>query len=467
MGRAVDYRRFDAADYRRFGHQLNRETDQLRECFEQKTFAGGPITLGYEVETCLVDANGLPADANMGFLERLNMPTAVPELARCNVELNGLPRTIAGRGLADMQAELDEWMALARRTADSMGLYVLAIGILPTLRESDMTLKHLSPSPRYRLLNERVAELRGKDGVDIDIHGVEHYRGRFDSIMAESAATSFQLHLSLPPGQASRWYNAAQLVSGPLLAVSANSPFLFGQDLWAETRIPTFAQAVDTGNVHFVTFGDGYVDSLMDLFESNRAEFPILLPAEMTDRGRFDHLNLHNGSIWRWNRPIIGEADDLRLRVEHRGLPSGPSVLDMVANCALFNGLVAGFGSGDTPLESYAEFSDARANFYRAARYGLEAEMHWRGGRVGVSELYREQLLPAARDGLALLEVDDDLAAYYLEIIARRLSRGLSGAGWQREWVRLHGRDMAGLVQAYLDRQISGLPVAEWTLNRC
>jgi gamma-glutamyl:cysteine ligase YbdK (ATP-grasp superfamily) len=467
MGRQVEYRAFTEADHAAFVERLNAETERLRLLFENEQFGDAATTIGYEVEACLVDEAGRPADANMGFLERLNMPAAVPELARCNVEFNGRPRGIAGRGLADMQAELDEWLALGRRTAGRMGLSLLMIGILPTLREADMDLEHISPSPRYRILNENVARLRGRQQVALDISGEQHYQGRFDSIMAESAATSFQLHLRLPPAEAARWYNAAQIAAGPLLAAAANSPYLFGHDLWAETRIPSFAQAVDAGDVHFVTFGRGYVASLHELFEENRARYPVLLPARCGDAPGFEHVNLHNGTIWRWNRPVLGEGEPPHLRVEHRSLPAGPTVLDMVANCAFFHGLVAELAQQPEPPEDRLSFASARRNFYRAARHGLAAELDWSGGSDSVAALYQDRLLPAAREGLRRLDVEDTVAQYYLAVLAERVQRGLSGAGWQREWVRLHGHDMTGLVQAYGANQMSGKPLSEWDLRRC
>lgn len=467
MGKDIEQWCFTDADRRRFARALDVETERLRGWFAAQRFADGPITVGYESEACLVDAGYAPADANSRFLQRLNMPEAVPELARCNVEFNGRAREIAGRGLERLHAELDDWLARGRRAAADLGLKLLLIGVLPTLQERHLDLSHISPSARYRALNREVARLRGSDYVEVNIRGRETYRGYYDSIMAESAATSFQLHISLPPARAVRWYNAALVASGPLLAVAANAPYLFGRDLWTETRIPVFAQAVDTGETHFVTFGSGYVQtSLFELFDENRAHFPVLLPIGCKEGG-IEHLLVHNGVIWRWNRPIVGltAGGVPHLRLEHRSLPGGPSVLDMLANCALFYGLVQALGERDPAPESQLPFGAARANFYRAARDGLDAELHWFDGCLPAPRLFAERLLPMARAGLASLRVDDDLAERYLQVIAARVARGLSGAGWQRAFSARHGRDMQAMLAAYVAHQESGAPVAEWPLD--
>lgn len=466
MGDRLDEWQFTPDDYRRFSAVLVEETERLGDWFVRDRFTGGPTTVGYEMELCLVDENFQPADANLEVLARLDMPQAVPELARCNLEFNGTPQALAGDGLQRIEAEMQGWLAGAREVAREMGLHVILIGMLPTLREQHMSLQHISPSPRYQALNAGVAALRGRPDVCIDIRGHETYQGRYDSIMPESAATSLQLHIALEQASAVRWYNAAQIAAGPLLAVAANAPYLFGKDLWAETRVPVFAQAVDAGDVHYVTFGRGYVrESLFELFEENLKRFPVLLPARR-EQGGVAHALLHNGTVWRWNRPVIGIApgEPAHLRLEHRSLPCGPSVSDMIANSAFFYGLTGALAEMETAPENQLEFADARANFYRAARYGLDAHMQWFDGRSPAPELFVEQLLPLARQGLARYSVDARLAEDYLQIIAARVRRGLSGAGWQRAWVARHGRDMPAMLAAYAERQESGAPVSEWPL---
>ena len=472
MGQEIAHWHFSEADHAAFAKRLSEETRLLSSWEKDGRFPLLETSVGHELEACLVDDSFRPADANEVFLERLALPGVVPELARSNIEFNGQPLTLAGDGLRRLHAQIDAGLEQARDVARSLGLRILMIGILPSLREADLNLGHISESNRYAAINRALAKLRGRETVCMQIRGRQalgvldsrEYHGEFDSIMAESAATSFQLHMTLPPGRAAQWYNAALLVSAPLLAVSANAPFLFGHDLWAETRIPVFAQSVDTGHYHYVSFGQGYLnDSMYELFDRNLHHFPPLLPMTLDEPGR-PHLKLHNGTIWRWNRAIVdGDDSDERLhyRLEHRSLPSGPSSVDMVANAAFFWGMLAVMQQ-DRPALT---FRQARRNFYRAARDGMAARLLWLDGHeYDCRQLIIDHLLPIARQGLIDLHVDTADIQGYLEVIRHRVARGLSGAGWQRAWLRRHGVDVESMLAAYERNQWSGRPVGEWEI---
>ena len=179
------------------------------------------------------------------------------------------------------------------------------------------------------------------------------------------------------------------------------------------------------------------------------------------------HLRLHNGTIWRWNRPLIGFDEDgtPHLRIEHRVVPSGPSVIDAIANAAFYYGAVYALAKESAPPESRLPFENARENFYAAARDGLEAEVTWHDGRVvGCRELILELLLPTARTGLEALGIDQGDIDGYLGIIHARTTTGQNGATWQRNYVASRGCGMAEMTRAYLDLQDSGSPVHEWPL---
>ncbi len=474
MGQEIDHWQFAEADRKAFFERLLSETQHLTQWEAAGRFLDAPATVGYELESCLVDQQFRPADANSEFIQRLSVPAVVPELARSNVEFNGPPQELAGDGLLKLHRELDESLGRAREVARGLGLKILMIGILPTLREDDLCLQHISESRRYYAMNSALAELRGSETVRLHIRGnrrepvvgAQEYRGEFDSIMPESATTSFQLHMRLPVSYAAAWYNASLLASAPVLAVSANAPLLFGHDLWAETRIPVFSQSVNVPGVHYVNFGQDYLRTeVSELFERN-LRYPPLLPVAMEERG-LPHLKLHNGTIWRWNRVILDGDDDepprqhLHYRLEHRSLPSGPSTIDMVANAAFFWGLMTALSETDPGIS----FHRARLNFYRAARYGMDARLRWRDGReYAACELIEAQLLPAARQGLIRMNVNGDAIQHYLGVIRERVRRGLSGAGWQRAWLRRHGGGISDMLAAYEAHQWSGRPVAEWEI---
>jgi gamma-glutamyl:cysteine ligase YbdK (ATP-grasp superfamily) len=472
MGEEIATHSFSRADFDRYHARLVRETTLLGEWIGHGRFPPCRPVGGYEVETCLIDAHGRPAPVNEAFLARVAREDIVPELARFNVEINTPPRLLEGTALGQMEENLRHTWAHCNAIAQEIGAEMLMIGILPTLAEGDLTLANMSRQERYRALNEQVFRLRHGRPITLDIEGTDHLQTRHRDVMLESAATSFQIHVQVSPGRAAHFYNLAVALSAPMVAVTANSPFLFGRDLWDETRIPLFEQSVDVADCRAaprVTLGRDYVHgSLLECFEENVEEYAVLLPAlKDTPPESFVHVRLHNGTIWRWNRPLVGFDAEGRphLRIEHRVVPAGPSLVDTIANAALFFGLIEGLRQREPPLYAAIPFTAARANFYEAARHGLRADLAWAGGRTTpVRALLKEELLPCAREGLAALGLAREDIAHYLDVIEARLATGRNGAAWQRAFVARHGRDMQALTLAYRDRQRAGAPVHEWTV---
>ncbi len=113
-------------------------------------------------------------------------------------------------------------------------------------------------------------------------------------------------------------------------------------------------------------------------------------------------LRLHNGTIYRWNRPVYDVNDGVpHLRVENRVLAAGPTVADTMANAALYFGLVRALAESERPLWSQMSFSAAEENFHVAAQHGIEAQVYWPGvGQVRATELVLRRLLPLAHQGL-------------------------------------------------------------------
>jgi hypothetical protein len=433
---------------------------------------------GYELEAWLVDNQSRPAPVNDIFLENLNNPMVVPELARFNVELNDHPQHLWGAAFSRFEASLGATWQQCIQCAAGLHSHLMMIGILPTLKESELTQANMSDLKRYRALNEQVLRLREGKPLELDISGREHLSIVNNSVMLEAATTSFQLHLKVHPDNARRAYNASMIISAPMVAITANSPFLFGHELWNETRIPLFEQSVSVGGfagashgpLRRVTFGSGYVrDSIFECFVENEQHYPVLLPMQFDDGlEKMSHVRLHNGTIWRWNRPLIGFDYDAipHLRIEHRVVPGGPTILDMMANAALFYGLMQALMTVESPPEQQLDFSLARDNFYAAAQHGLGAHVTWLDGHRGtVQNLLQEQLLPLARHGLQQLEIDAQDIDRYLGVIEGRVRSGQTGSVWQRACAAQHGRDLEAMTQAYRQHQDSRLPVHEWGLS--
>ena len=475
MGHEIPSNHFNPEDLRQFNERLQQETKIISQWFTESRFACEQRMFGYELEAWLVDADYRPSPVNEQFLKMLNHPLVVPELASFNIELNSLPQILSGHVFSDMQQNLNQIYDLCRRQAQLLDSDMVAIGILPTVKKTDLSLENMSNSPRYRALNEQVLRLRQGRPLQINIKGGEHLRTQHDDVMLEAAATSFQLHLQVPMNLATRYYNAAIILSGAMVAATGNAPFLFGKHLWEETRIPLFEQAVSVGGKRIdvegdlkrVFFGTGYASaSLMECFQENLDHFPVILPVLFEDSpDKLSHLRLHNGTIWRWNRPLVGFDDQGQphLRVEHRVISAGPSVVDIVANAALFAGAVKSLIELERPPEFDLTFNHARHNFYQTARVGLAADLYWLGDKlINAKEHILQHLIPMARSGLERLEVSSRDIQYYLDIIEQRIKSGQTGTNWQQRYAANHNYDMQALTAAYAKLQQSGKPVHEW-----
>ena len=474
MGQEIGRVRFEPEDFQRFSSRLAEETELLAAWLRDSRFDQTGYVGGFELEAWLLDHNFFPLPDNEAYLRRLANPLVVPELSRFNVELNGTPQPLAGRALSQLQEELVGTWRHCLQVAHELEAQLIMIGILPTIREQDLTLANISPLNRYYALNEQVLKLRGGRPLQLDIRGRDHLRLTHQDVMLEAATTSFQVHLQAPADEAARYFNAAQILSAPMVALAANSPFLFEQQLWEETRIPLFEQAVDVGtDAHperrRVTFGSGYLqDSPIECYRENLQRYPVLLPIRFeAPPEELRHLRLHNGTIWRWNRMLIGfdAAARPHLRIEHRVLPAGPTIVDMIANAAVYLGSSRVLAALRVPPESDLPFLQARENFYRAARDGLNAHVVWLDGReVGVRTLLLDEILPMARQGLRLLGLDAEDISRYLDIAETRMRCETNGAAWQRAHIDTHGRDFFRLTADYLEHQRSAMPVHQWSV---
>lgn len=469
MGQEIRDSHFSSIDFVEFKRRLDQETDLLGEWLAAGGLAVEQPFGGCELEAWLVDAQGRPAPRNEAFLLRLDDPLVVPELASFNVELNASPQPLGPDMFDAMLTELEGRWSAGRRAAAADDLALLMIGILPTVSQRDLTLSHMSRLQRYTALNEQVLALRQGRPIRIDIDGKEPLRRKHGDVMLEAATTSFQLHYMVDAAQAARAFNLSKMLAAPMVAMAANSPYLFGHELWEETRIPLFEQAVSVGGSDYskrVTFGIRYAEqSIFECFQANRARYPVLLPMLMDEPAeRLPHLRLHNGTIWRWVRPLIGfdAGGAPHVRIEQRVLPSGPSNVDNMANAAFYFGALTELLADGALSEQQLPFSQSEANFYAAARHGLAADVVWDGERGSMAELCLNRLLPLAGRGLERLGFARPDAERWLGILRARVESRATGAAWQRGWVARHGRDFDNLVLAYAERQGTGRPVHEW-----
>ena len=470
MGDEIRKRHFDAEDFSRFRQRLNAETALVGELFQEDGFSHRGDIVGFELEAWLVDAEGQPHPHNQQLLGVIDNPLVVPELAAFNVELNGSPTALGGKVFSRIHDELAATWETCRAGAEQLGCRLASIGILPTIRPELLNSGYMSALVRYQALNDRILALR--DGIPLHIRIDDGLDMTHEDVMLEAAATSFQIHLQCRPERAVQDFNAALLASAPMVALAANSPFLFGHSLWQETRIPLFEQAVSVGPraPARVTFGTGYAkQSLFEIFAENQREHPILLPFVQPDEPahKYAHVRFQNGTVWRWNRPLLGFDYDGQphLRIEHRVVPAGPTIRDCVGNTAAYLGLIRALGELDDLHAPRIDFDAARQNFYAAARYGLDAQFTWFDGkRQRARDLLGETLLPLAAKALARMDIPADDIERYFGMVSARVANGQTGANWQSRWVERHGADWAALTLAYLDAQETGEPVHTWPL---
>ena len=489
MGREIEHVEFTREDRRRFRDKLRSCLDALAQMLAEHQFEFDRPLTGMEIELNLVDDRGEPANRNARVLELVADPDFQTEMGQFNIEINVAPREISGGGLDEFEQAVRSSLNCADERARTDGAHLVMTGILPTLMPRHVHIDAMTTNPRYAALNDQIFAARGED-IALAIDGVERLSTYTDSITPEAACTSFQLHLQVSPAQFAQYWNAAQSIAGVQLALAANSPFLFGKELWRETRIPLFEQTTDTrpdelkeqGVRPRVWFGERWVTSVFDLFEENTRYFPALLPiceddddpVELLARGAtpaLAELSLHNGTIYRWNRPIYAVVDGRpHLRVENRVLPAGPTVVDAVANAAFYYGLVRTLAEQERPIWSQMSFHAAEENLHSGARHGLDAMLYWPGlGQVPAGELVLRRLLPMAHAGLDRWGVDPTARDRLLGVIEKRCTTGVNGATWQVGVV--HDRERAGasraaalhgMLERYIPHMHSNEPVHTW-----
>lgn len=482
----------DGTARREFMAGILTDLDVLERMIAENRFETGIRRIGAEQEMFLIDKAWCAAPGSLKMLDKLQDPHFTTELGLFQLEANCDPQVFGGDGISKMEQQLHALMEKARQAAAELDLEAVLMGILPTFRKSDLGMQNMVPSERYLTLSKVIAELRGGK-FDFSIKGLDELIITHDSVMLEACNSSFQVHLQVEPKEFARLYNLAQLLAAPMMAISANSPLLFGKRLWAETRIALFRQAVDdrTQRTHVrerearVSFGTRWVkNSVTEIYREDIARFRTLVgtafdedPKAMFDRGEVPNLKalrLHNGTIYRWNRPCYGvSGGKAHLRIENRVMPAGPSVVDEVANAAFWFGLMVELGARDLDIPARMEFDQAGANFYAAAREGLGAHFTWLDGRdFPAATLVLEELLPAAESGLKRQNVDDADIKKYLGIIDQRLRSARTGARWLlSSWNSLKDKATPGeranaLVAATVQRQRTGRPVHEWERAR-
>lgn len=481
----------DGPELRKFVKDLLNDVRALEKMIELGMIESGVRRIGAEMEMFTVDSMWKAKTAEPVLKALSSDPDFTTELARFNMEFNTDPLTFGDDCLSILENQLRTRIQRARQAAAEQDTNVVLVGILPTLQKSELGLDNMTPMPRYFALNEAMTRLRGQEHR-FRIKGLDEFNATHDSVMLEACNTSFQVHFQVGAEEFAKLYNVAQAVTAPVLAASTFSPMLFGKRLWKETRIALFQQSVDTrGKADYsreapprVSFGSSWVrESILEIFKEDIGRFRVLMGTEM-EEDPFDAiadgrpaslkaLRLHNGTIYRWNRPCYGIGEDgvAHLRIENRVIPAGPTALDAAANAAFFFGLMSGMLEAYGDIREHMAFDDAKRNFVAAARLGVDAQFTWlEGERLTARDLICERLVPLARKGLAHAGVRDSDVDRYLNVIENRVDSGMTGSDWMLKSLAsfnghgTRGERMAAITAAIHEREKTGEPVHTWSL---
>ena len=473
MGSEISHREFTEKDFMAFQKALDAEFEYVKTLFEIgcKVFSDR-YRIGYELEVCILTENNLPNPINKKILDDIDSPLFTNELARYDLEINGnvfeLDHTSPEKLNEDLLSLWKQVQNAAKKFDARIGLF----GVLPSLKLEHFNKEvYQSDMHRYTLVSQRIKELR-HESVKILFHGEDEVSLEKDDVMFEALGTSLQVHLQIPFDQAVEYYHAALLASVILVGFGANSPLVLGKRAWHESRIAIFEQSVDTrdkerrehGEERRVHFAHGYIDSWLDLFEQNKMFKIIFADVKEQPESDLHHFNLHNGTIWRWIRPILGKDKDGKhtLRLELRVLPSGPTLIDTEVNIWFFIGLIHGLVQSKINLKKIP-FETLKDDFYSVAKHGLQTEFHEpeNAQKVSLKEWILNEGMTITKMGLDALGIHH--TDRYLDTIKQRTSSGQNGASWQLEHFKKFN-SIPKLMEDYMKNSEQNIPVHKWSL---
>jgi len=493
VGLSIKTTEFAPEEFERFAAKVRTDLKALTRLLNRPGFGEGASSIGAEVEFYIVNPALRVQPINTEIAARVQDPQLTVELNRFNLEYNLSPQAFKGSPFARTEQELLSAIQRINQHAASLDGELVPIGILPTLRQSDMGAKAMTDEPRYHALSKALIQQRGEP-FSIHIGGNDVINLEADDVYMEGANTSFQLHWRVPAHRFADYFNAVQLVTPVVLALASNSPSLFGHHLWDETRIALFKQSIDSRSPNHKTwrhpprvyYGNGWTRSAWELFAASASLYPPIIPLmseedpmAVIDRGdvpKLAELRLHQGTTWPWNRAIYDHTEGGHLRIEIRSMPAGPTAADMCANGLFIIGAALAVLDDIHHLTSILPFHYTEHNFYRAAKYGVGAEIIWpHKNQVQLQDTpllnVARDLLPRARDALAQTAVDESEIHRLLGIIEGRIETAMSGARWQRQITESLLESLSPdeafqtMLSLYMANQKTNTPLHEWTLS--
>ena len=475
-----------------FMHYLINDIKALERMLEAGMFEKNTQRIGAEQELCLLDKSWRPAPMIMQVLDKIKDDHFTTEHSQYNIEINLDPLEFKGNCLSKLEKSLQGYLSKLEKVVKRLNSEFILVGILPTIRRTDLKIENLTPLLRYHLLGDIMRKLRGGP-FEFRIEGTDELVTKHDSIMFEGCNTSFQVHFQVSPEDFVNTYNWAMAISGPMLAAASNSPILLGKRLWHETRIALFQQSVDSRSTSFdlrekssrITFGNTWVKkSITEIFKEDIARYRVVLGTDikedslkLLDKGLvppLDALQMHNSTVYKWNRACYGITNGKpHLRIENRILPAGPSVSDEIANAAFWLGIMNGIPEKYSDVANMMDFDVAKLNFVRAAQNGIESHFRWFGDKVvAADKLILKELLPISRSGLEEAKITSEEIDHYLNIIEERVKAKKTGSKWiLNSFAKLRKQSdnyeaCVAITAGIVHRQKSGIPVSQWPLAK-
>ncbi|HHT0593184.1 TPA: glutamate-cysteine ligase family protein [Legionella anisa] len=455
-----------------FERNLIAETQLLEKWFTKTYFKSEHMNAGAEIEFLILDKEYQLTPHNILFTKALKNQELVREAGSTQLEINTPVFPLQDNFLSLLhQNILTTWNKCCDIGLNTRHHLVL-IGSIPQTNPALFRSSYITPKNAFLLMNDFVTQYRKEEPLSIHIKGKnENLLLSPESLAIEGLICALQLHIEVPQHQLVHYFNIIQILSAPLLALSSNSPYFCGKNLWSETRIGIFEQLYTFPHPlqKTVFFEPNYMqETLFPIFENNLKNFPYLLPLAACEEpiDHMFHVRCQNSCIFRWNRPILdfNKQSEPYLRIEHRALSTGPTVIDMIANAAFFYGITYYFANTLPSLTSLITHESTLKNFYESARYGLEAKLNWTTGEIKAGTLLKN-LVPLALKGLEDLGINSVDAHFYLDIIKTRLYKNQNGSIWQKKHLTKHKNDFNYMLEQYVKNQYTETPVADWSFN--
>lgn len=474
---------------KQFLYHLLNDIKTLDKMVEMDLFEKDVVRIGAEQEFCIVSSDFRPSPNALKLLEKINDSHFTTELGLFNLEINLDPIVLENNCFRALESEIKRLLRKAHLAANSIDANrIVLTGILPSIRKKDADIKNMTPLNRYKTLNNALIDIKGDDEFKILIKGIDELYIKSNSIVFEAFNTSFQVHLQIPLNEIIEKYNWAQVIAGPVLSVTNNSPLLLGRELWSETRIAVFQQSIDTRNTSYhlreqkprVSFGYNWVkNNITDIYKDDISRYTAIMACDFYEDSNqalnngtipsLKALNLHNSTLYKWNRLCYGISNNKpHFRIENRYMPSGPTVKDEIANAMFWIGLMQGMPKEYEKIWNLIPFKDARGNFIKAARTGIDSYFNWFGEGISAKKLVSTKLIPIAKEGLLKSNINEEDISEYLNIIERRVNNNQTGSKWivnnYRTLRKELSKDEANIVitSAIYNRQMEENPVCDW-----